>query len=75
MLGATRWQAWKEVTLPRLRPAIASASAIVAFANASRSVAFAIAVTFRVVSAYLHPVWGWFSMRWLEHNDYLCAAC
>lgn len=29
VLGATRWQAWKEVTLPRLRPAIASASAIV----------------------------------------------
>jgi len=35
------------------------------------SVAFAIAVTFRVVSSYLPPVWGWFSMRWLEHNDYL----
>jgi thiamine transport system permease protein len=29
VLGATRWQAWRAVTLPRLRPAIASASAIV----------------------------------------------
>jgi len=35
------------------------------------SAAFAIAVTYRVISAYLPPVWGWFSMRWLEHNDYL----
>jgi uncharacterized protein (TIRG00374 family) len=33
--------------------------------------AFAIAVTFRVASAYLPPVWGWFSIRWLQRNDYL----
>jgi uncharacterized protein (TIRG00374 family) len=33
--------------------------------------AFAIAVTFRVASAYLPPVWGWFSLRWLQSNDYL----
>jgi len=33
--------------------------------------AFAIAVTFRVASAYLPPVWGWFSLRWLQRNDYL----
>lgn len=35
------------------------------------SAAFAIAVTFRVASAYLPPVWGWFSLQWLQHNDYL----
>ncbi|MGI9642757.1 MAG: flippase-like domain-containing protein [Acidimicrobiia bacterium] len=33
--------------------------------------AFAIAVVFRVSSAYLPPVWGWFSLRWLQANDYL----
>lgn len=29
VLGASRWRAWREVTLPALRPAIASASVIV----------------------------------------------
>jgi uncharacterized protein (TIRG00374 family) len=33
--------------------------------------AFAIAVTFRVSSAYLPPVWGWFSLQWLQRNEYL----
>jgi uncharacterized protein (TIRG00374 family) len=33
--------------------------------------AFAIAVVFRVSTAYLPPVWGWFSLRWLQSNDYL----
>lgn len=33
--------------------------------------AFAIAVVFRVSSAYLPPVWGWFSLQWLQNNDYL----
>jgi uncharacterized protein (TIRG00374 family) len=36
-----------------------------------QSVAFAIAVTFRVSSAYLPPVWGWFSIQWLQRNEYL----
>jgi uncharacterized membrane protein YbhN (UPF0104 family) len=35
------------------------------------SAAFAIAVTYRVISAYLPPVWGWFSIQWLERNGYL----
>jgi uncharacterized protein (TIRG00374 family) len=35
------------------------------------SAAFAIAVTFRVISAYLPPVWGWYSLRWLQRNEYL----
>lgn len=36
-----------------------------------QAAAFAIAVTFRVASAYLPPVWGWFSLHWLQTNDYL----
>jgi uncharacterized protein (TIRG00374 family) len=36
-----------------------------------QTAAFAIAVTFRVASAYLPPVWGWFSLQWLQRNDYL----
>jgi uncharacterized protein (TIRG00374 family) len=36
-----------------------------------QSIAFAIAVTFRVSSAYLPPVWGWFSLQWLQRNEYL----
>jgi uncharacterized protein (TIRG00374 family) len=36
-----------------------------------QSAAFAIAVTFRVLSAYLPPVWGWFSLQWLQNNEYL----
>lgn len=36
-----------------------------------QTTAFAIAVTFRVASAYLPPVWGWFSLQWLQRNDYL----
>ena len=36
-----------------------------------QSLAFAIAVTFRVSSAYLPPVWGWFSLQWLQRNEYL----
>jgi uncharacterized protein (TIRG00374 family) len=35
------------------------------------SAAFAIAVTFRVASSYLPPIWGWFSLHWLERNEYL----
>jgi uncharacterized membrane protein YbhN (UPF0104 family) len=35
------------------------------------SAAFGIAVTYRVISAYLPPVWGWLSLQWLQRNDYL----
>lgn len=33
----------------------------------------AIAATFtaRAFTAYLPPIWGWFSMQWLRHHDYL----
>jgi uncharacterized protein (TIRG00374 family) len=40
-------------------------------AGVDESTAFAIAVVFRVSSAYLPPVAGWFSLRWLQRNDYL----
>jgi uncharacterized membrane protein YbhN (UPF0104 family) len=33
--------------------------------------AFAAAITFRVITFYLPPAWGWFAYRWLEKNDYL----
>jgi uncharacterized membrane protein YbhN (UPF0104 family) len=33
----------------------------------------AIAATFtaRTFTAYLPPIWGWFSLQWLRHHDYL----
>jgi len=33
----------------------------------------AIAATFthRLLTSYLPPIWGWFALRWLQHNDYL----
>jgi uncharacterized protein (TIRG00374 family) len=40
-------------------------------AGVDESAAFAIAVTFRIASSYLPPVWGWFSLKWLEQNEYL----
>jgi uncharacterized protein (TIRG00374 family) len=40
-------------------------------AGVDESTAFAIAVVFRVSSAYLPPVAGWFSLHWLQRNDYL----
>ena len=33
--------------------------------------AIAIAISYRVVTFYLPPIWGWFSLRWLRHNDYM----
>ena len=40
-------------------------------AGVDEATAFGIAVVFRVSSAYLPPVWGWLSLRWLQRNDYL----
>lgn len=36
-----------------------------------QTAAFAIAVTYRVLSSYLPPIWGWFSLQWLQRNEYL----
>jgi uncharacterized membrane protein YbhN (UPF0104 family)/tRNA A-37 threonylcarbamoyl transferase component Bud32 len=36
-----------------------------------KSTAFAIAVTQRLSTFYLPPIWGYLSLRWLKHRDYL----
>lgn len=33
--------------------------------------AFSTALSYRLLTSYLPPVLGWFSMRWLTHNGYL----
>ncbi len=33
--------------------------------------AFATAITARLCTFYLPPIWGWFAMRWLQRNQYL----
>ena len=40
-------------------------------AGVEESTAFAIAVVFRIASAYIPPITGWFSLRWLQRNDFL----
>jgi hypothetical protein len=35
------------------------------------STAFAIALTHRICTNYLPPVWGYFSMRWLVRKGYV----
>lgn len=40
-------------------------------AGVDEATAFAAAVTYRVLYAYLPPVWGWFAMRWLQSRGYL----
>jgi uncharacterized protein (TIRG00374 family) len=34
-------------------------------------VAFAAAITHRMVTFYLPPIWGYFSLRWLSSRGYL----
>jgi uncharacterized membrane protein YbhN (UPF0104 family) len=33
--------------------------------------AFSVAITFRLVTSYLPPILGWFSLRWLSDHGYL----
>lgn len=33
--------------------------------------AIAIAISYRLATFYLPPIWGWFSLRWLQRNDYM----
>jgi len=40
-------------------------------AGIEATVATATAVLFRLVTFYLPPLWGWLSLRWLRHHDYL----
>jgi len=35
------------------------------------SVALGAAITFRIVTFYIPPIWGWAAFRWLERNTYL----
>ena len=37
-------------------------------AGVDQATAFAAAVTYRVLYAYLPPVWGWFALRWLAEQ-------
>jgi uncharacterized membrane protein YbhN (UPF0104 family) len=35
------------------------------------STAFAIAITQRLCTFYLPPIWGYFALRWLSHKGYV----
>jgi glycosyltransferase 2 family protein len=45
-------------------------AALVAF-GVDQSTAFAIAITHRLYTSYLSPVWGYVALRWLRHHGYL----
>ena len=36
-----------------------------------QSTAFAIAITQRLCTYYLPPIWGYFSLRWLSRKGYV----
>ena len=36
-----------------------------------KSTAFAIAITLRLCTFYLPPIWGYFSLRWLGNKGYI----
>lgn len=40
-------------------------------AGVSQDVAFAIAIAYRLVTFFLPPIWGLFSLKWLEKHEYL----
>jgi uncharacterized protein (TIRG00374 family) len=40
-------------------------------AGVDESVALGAAITFRIVTFYVPPIWGWAAFRWLERNTYL----
>lgn len=52
---------------------VIEAGLIAGFTAAGVPETTAIAATFtaRTFTAYLPPIWGWFSMQWLRHHDYL----
>ena len=37
----------------------------------AQATAFAIAVTHRLCTAYLPPIWGYFAIRWLGRHGYI----
>jgi uncharacterized membrane protein YbhN (UPF0104 family)/tRNA A-37 threonylcarbamoyl transferase component Bud32 len=49
----------------------ASLSAGLIALGVDQSTAFAIAITQRLCTFYLPPIWGYFSLRWLTHKGYV----
>jgi uncharacterized membrane protein YbhN (UPF0104 family) len=49
----------------------ASLTAVLAALGVENSTAFAIAFTHRLCTYYLPPIWGYFSMQWLEKKAYI----
>lgn len=49
----------------------ATMTALLSGVGVDPEVAFAVAITHRVITSYLPPVLGWFSFRWLTDNGYL----
>ncbi len=52
---------------------VVEAGLIAGFTAAGIPQAEAVAATFtaRMCSSYLPPIWGWFSLSWLRHHDYV----
>jgi uncharacterized protein (TIRG00374 family) len=46
------------------------AGALVA-AGVDQSVAYPATIMYRIVTFFLPPIWGYFSLRWLESNGYI----
>jgi uncharacterized membrane protein YbhN (UPF0104 family) len=49
----------------------ATMTALLTAVGVDPDVAFAVTISFGVVTSYLPPVLGWFSLRWLTRNGYL----
>jgi uncharacterized membrane protein YbhN (UPF0104 family) len=49
----------------------ATISAMLIAVGVDHSTAFAIAITQRLCTFYLPPIWGFLSLRWLSANGYL----
>ena len=49
----------------------ASITALLVAMGVDSSTAFAIAFTHRLCTYYLPPIWGYFSMQWLQRNAYI----
>jgi uncharacterized protein (TIRG00374 family) len=49
----------------------ATMTALLTAVGVDPEIAFAVAITHRVITSYLPPVLGWFSFRWLTDNGYL----
>ena len=52
-------------------PAEAALAAGLIAMGVDESTAFAIAITQRLCTFYLPPIWGYFSLRWLERHGYV----